>query len=606
MTYDLPGVPLAIDGTPARVGTLGRWMCPDDVIATEPAIAQASGPLHLGFPRNWPAAFKSTALKELINGELNGVRCRATATPPSGPDASLGAEHAAALQPMHSFSNAERLTVALPDWRVVKGFVIYESYATAEGTSFVAFRHWWVATPSGAWLDFTPSLGPATTGKVLLVESGRGEKHEVPLSGACQAFAILLGERLANRDAHVDRPGASLTPPDQSPKQADAPPLAQDTGGSPPLPPLPPLSSESHSGNDRVDEAQPGCQGSALTPEASTACAVLDTQSLSRDLPIVEQQAADTATGGESADELALDVDARLANADLLKAQADLLFRNGRVEDAERLYEKIAEPIVAAAVAAKEAGNLAFKSADYTSANAAYETGLRHIGLDVSKYNYYNDQAEAECGRILRQKLPSGLILALHSNRAAALLRLGRFAEAEAAASKALKEKPNDYKARGRRAAARRALGGPANIAGAATDYAYVLQIRPSDSGGWAPLSPPLCHDLTGTLHGHDHLRSVCAAWCRYRAHTHQCLDRASSRHSGLCRGDSRSGCEGWRARRERLGCHDRSGASSVRGAPQHRLCTRVGHAWHAGRRGERAPQRRCQTGGGCSARPRP
>ena len=194
------GVPVALDGSAASVGTLGRWLVDEsDLVTTRPADAEASTELHLGFPRNWPAVFKQNAtLKGLINHELRGTRCRAVAMPPSGADASKGKAAAVGCMPMHSFSNAEKIVVALPEWKVVKGFAIFEQLSEGAGSSFIAIRHWWNATPSDTWLDFTPPLAPASTvGKVLLVESSRGDKAEAPLRGTGQTFAIVLAQRLA-------------------------------------------------------------------------------------------------------------------------------------------------------------------------------------------------------------------------------------------------------------------------------------------------------------------------------------------------------------------------------------------------------------------------
>lgn len=167
-------------------------------------------------------------------------------------------------------------------------------------------------------------------------------------------------------------------------------------------------------------------------------------------------------------------------DGDALKARADSLFRGGQLEEAEKLYAAVAAPVVAAAVAAKEEGNSAFKRDDLEAANAAYERSLKLLNLDVTKFNYYADQAAAEYGRVLRRTVPTSLVYALYCNRAATLLRLERYKEAVDDATKALKEKPSDLKARLRRAAALRAAGGFENVASAATDYAHALQLQPS------------------------------------------------------------------------------------------------------------------------------
>ena len=59
----------------------------------------------------------------------------------------------------------------------MKGFAVYERQDAAAGESFIAIRHWWVASPKGTWLDFTPPLVPTdASGKLLLVESPLGDK----------------------------------------------------------------------------------------------------------------------------------------------------------------------------------------------------------------------------------------------------------------------------------------------------------------------------------------------------------------------------------------------------------------------------------------------
>ena len=200
-------VPLSLEGTPASIGALGRWLCEsDDVIATEgESLVLSTAALNLGFPRDWPAVFKqSAALRRLVNVVLKGTRCRAISHPPCGSDADIGAVHASGAQPMHSFSNAERLCVALPSWKLVKGFAVFERLDAQAGTSFVAIRHWWNMSPSGTWLDFTPVLAPACcAGKLLLIESTLGEKPEAPLRGSGQEFAIALADRLAGFEARL-------------------------------------------------------------------------------------------------------------------------------------------------------------------------------------------------------------------------------------------------------------------------------------------------------------------------------------------------------------------------------------------------------------------
>ena len=120
-----PGLPLLLDDTYASPGALGRWLDASDLIN-----APEKGTLHLAFPRDWPAVFKQSAsLKSLIKF-CKGVRCRAINRTPnrSVADAADALDAAASipLHPLHSFSNASKLVAALPGWRVVKGFAIFE------------------------------------------------------------------------------------------------------------------------------------------------------------------------------------------------------------------------------------------------------------------------------------------------------------------------------------------------------------------------------------------------------------------------------------------------------------------------------------------------
>ena len=474
-----PVLPLSLAGVPASIGTLGRWLTdPEDVVATDGvALVQQAAALHLGFPRNWPAVFQSAALHNLVNNQLNGRRCRAIAMPPSGTDATAGAA-AASSQPLHSFSNAERLTVALPEWQLVKGFAVFERLDAPVGSSFVAIRHWWNESPAGTWLDFTPALVPScTAGRLLLVMCASGDKPEAPLRGVGQAFAITLGERLAGRDAKLGKAGdEALQPPAGSVVEEHAKVEVEQ-----------PVMTEEQAARITVAPHPPPCAPVLLPAPSSAAAAGVEVSSAPR-----PDSAAATPTGKEggrvsygamgdavvegkeTAGGAAL-APHTLGNAEAIKARASALFRGGRLEDAEKLYMLAAEALKGAAIAAKEQGNEAFKRGDMEAANEAYELGLEHLGLQVRKMHYYPDQAAAEFGRILRRQLPPTLIVALHSNRAAALLQLRRYKDAVEDASKALKEKPSDAKARLRRARAYRQMGGHANLALSASDYAHAL-----------------------------------------------------------------------------------------------------------------------------------
>ena len=239
------GVLLGLDGAPARLGALGRWLCdPDDfftagepasgstVTASDPATGSTVTAESLAFPRDWPAVFKQSALlKGLVNKQLKGVRVRAIASPPTGTD---GATALAAplrlMDALHSFANASQLEVALPGWRIVKGFIVFEVADAPAGAGFVALRHWWNVAPSGAWIDVTPPLSPAEegggAGKRLLVESSLGEKAEAPLTTAQQAVAA----------AFVRADSAAAETPPAEPSSADAP-VASAAAPAPPPPP---------------------------------------------------------------------------------------------------------------------------------------------------------------------------------------------------------------------------------------------------------------------------------------------------------------------------------------------------------------------------------
>ncbi|EOD36535.1 hypothetical protein EMIHUDRAFT_226312 [Emiliania huxleyi CCMP1516] len=185
--------PLDDAGTPAASGCVGRWLTEASDLAATDAEARvamwSSDRLPLRFPQEWPAAFKSAPLRRLLNKSmLNGVRCRAVPPP-------TAAEHAAAagvvLEPLHSFSNAERVAAA-SGWAVVKGFWVFELADAPPSASFVAVRHWWNATSSGGWVDLTPRLSEAAGEEPrsrLLVESALGDKAADKLTAAGRDFA---------------------------------------------------------------------------------------------------------------------------------------------------------------------------------------------------------------------------------------------------------------------------------------------------------------------------------------------------------------------------------------------------------------------------------
>ena len=142
-----------LDGTVAQAGALGRWLCdPADFLAAGAVDVSTITARGLAFPRNWPAVFQQNGvLKGLLNQRCKGKRVRAVSSTPSGPDgeAALGAP-VRLMNGLHSCLNSEQLEVALRGWRVVKGFMVLECTDAPAGTAFVALRHWWNVSPSGA------------------------------------------------------------------------------------------------------------------------------------------------------------------------------------------------------------------------------------------------------------------------------------------------------------------------------------------------------------------------------------------------------------------------------------------------------------------------
>ena len=519
--------PLDALGVPALpTGTAGLWLDDSgDLIATDAAtqIEVESAPsVDLAFPSNWPAVFKESAtLKDLVNkNKLRGVRCRAvslSAAPTAAARAAASASNVD-LQPLHSFSNAKKLSDAL-GYAIVKGFVVFERPATsASGGSFVAVRHWWNAVADGAWIDLTPpiaNLGGGRSGiiskgvdgeakeseeeeRVLLVESRLGEKEPAPLTPERRAFACALAKRLAAAatSSRTTSGDTACPPTDITDGEGEGIPPAAAAPSTPAM--EPPSPADLQVARDTARRRPPSATTSGSMPKAEFARREFGALALGGtegdDPSTLEPPAADPAGpdsrdrlveqeapgigggGGQSGDGVATRCQGLESRADSLDgehAAADALFRKGDEEGAARMYEKIAAPKIEAAVAAKDDGNAAFKEGRMVEATSWYEAGLKQLGLEVGRFNYYADQCAAEFGRVLRKGTPDGLVFALHSNRAASLLHLERYTEAEAAASAALKERPTDLKARVRRANAYRKLGKPAL---ACTDLAHAMQ----------------------------------------------------------------------------------------------------------------------------------
>ena len=434
------GLPLALDGSYASPGTVGYWLDETDVVFGGEGVAIDL--VRPTFPRDWPAVFKSsTALKSLVNRKLRGVRCRAIAAPPKGADAATALEAITSfslqIHPYHSFSNSLKLAAALPGWQVVKGFIVFEQLEQPAGDAFLAMRHWWVSSPTGTWIDLTPPLNSAglagsTDSQALLVESPLGDKSEAALDESQQTFAAALA--------------SSFTAP---------PPIAPEV--------MVDVSDMriAEAAQGAADERHDGV-GAGVGAASQHGCS------------LVEQAEGQRVANGSTV------VEARKDGTDELRAEADALYRSGDATRAEELYKQLAEPVVEGAVEGKERGNAKFKAGDMEGANAEYEEALTRLGLDPRRFNYFSDQAAAEFGQMVRRATPNGLVHSLHSNRAAALLKLSRNEEAEKAASLALKEKPSDPKARVRRASALRAL---CKHAAAAAVLAQAMQRRDGVDG---------------------------------------------------------------------------------------------------------------------------
>ena len=124
------GTPLRDNGEPARCRTdtniadSGRWLSVGDTICPasaealqallgDPAAGLVNPPLRLGRG--------GEALKHMLTEVLGGSRCRAVP-----PMAAAEIAYPAFRRPLHSFSNATRAAAAQPDWRVIKGFAVYQ------------------------------------------------------------------------------------------------------------------------------------------------------------------------------------------------------------------------------------------------------------------------------------------------------------------------------------------------------------------------------------------------------------------------------------------------------------------------------------------------
>jgi len=448
--------------------------------ATHDAVCSADA-LRLGFPHDWPKVFAdSPGLKGLVNKRLRGQRCRAVAIASTGSD------------PSSSFACAERLA-ATGDFTVVKGFAVYERIdASTPGSAFVAIRHWWNAAANGSWVDHSPPLVPlpSGSGRVLLVESSLGDCEEDPARNTqTSSFETSLRARVceAEEQKKITRGDSTARP-----HALDAPPA----GGFDRSP-----AAREHGVPDK------GCENVATSTGASPPMA--------------------SPTGEESTESATLadaDVDTSSAEACLqhaaaLRREGVALFGRGHVGGAKGRFDRASRARIAAAEAAKDDGNRAFREADGCRAAEAYERALAALGcgpkpghlksVPPQPYSYHyecgvadahGDAATAEFARVLRLRTPPQLLTALHSNVAAAYLLQQRFDAARAAATAALRVDANHAKARSRRAAACQALG---EHSCACDDLALALG---------ASVGTPAAAELASRLVDEWRLRAPCVA----------------------------------------------------------------------------------------------
>ena len=162
-----------------------------DVVGSTETITAAArtgvAPLHLGFPRNWPAVFKENRELKGFVKVLGGKRCREVFH-------SSDATSSPTAKPLQSFSNAEDLVLASDGWKLVKGWQVFELLDRPEGSAFVAVRHWWAASADGVWCDPTPGLVGERRG--LLIESPQGNKSRESVSGDAQGATMKWAQRL--------------------------------------------------------------------------------------------------------------------------------------------------------------------------------------------------------------------------------------------------------------------------------------------------------------------------------------------------------------------------------------------------------------------------
>ena len=419
------------------VGDVGIWALTspiDDVLGSDEAAAEAvrRGSPRLGFPRDWPAAFRQSAALRALISRLKGKHCRAI----SAPAPSVGeviARTAPALHPLHAPLNAQRLAAALPGWSAVAGWIVFELLDREVGGAFVALRHAWSEAPGGAWVDATPRLvafGDGADERLLLVEGAGAAKHAAPLTRAGVEFIEGLARRLG-RDREAGMPQKAVAPTDGA---------CAALGG---------LHVSGAPGSPRKAAGSDGClaDGVALFKRGHVAAA---------------RRAYDAAIG------------ARIRLAEAGRGEADGARRAGDAARALVAYE--------GALRSLGTG----PKPGHVGRVPAAELVPYAYGYEVGAADALGEPATAEFARLLRLRTAGPLLAALHAGAAAALIELGAPAAARAAASAALKVDPPHVHARCTRAAACRQLGA---LAAACDDLASALNVSLGISGGGAP--PP-------------------------------------------------------------------------------------------------------------------
>jgi type II protein arginine methyltransferase len=188
--------------------SIGYWLVSGDFVSSDEAEASPDPRRlgNLGFPREWPAAYKeSAALKSLIGkkGRIAGKRVAVAGTPSSEERATI---RGLTLYPLQSFSNAERAAERTAGGlSVVRGWAVFECLDRPVGTAFVAERYWWNALPDGKWVDLTPR--PDAWQQVLLAEAVQGAPKSKSMLSALEAEISLI---LLEQRFHIPRPAASL------------------------------------------------------------------------------------------------------------------------------------------------------------------------------------------------------------------------------------------------------------------------------------------------------------------------------------------------------------------------------------------------------------